>query len=280
LGCHISPTTVPSTFSSILIQTKYHLVHAAYSPDFKTSIQRKIQWISFLFWLFVFGYSGRFWLQVLHWIFIVPITFITFFQYVYNFGPKHHKWSLFGILSNPVPGVKFDGGIGESDNFASLEQHLFNHNLVAQKIARDKNFSAKRATQSSTAIGHSCPMAHINKAAPILLGYQTYAIFHKTSIEDNILKSEYSMPMTLYFAICKYLCPEIVFSLLPRWPSDGIIMAFVITVFIGSIFGNVAIQTCFNISIYSVWKSLVAEIKATIRHTDKTIEFATADNTI
>jgi hypothetical protein len=140
---------------------------------------------------------------------------------------------------------------------------------VAQKIARDKHLSAKQANQSSIAILHDCPMAHINKVAPILSEYQMYATFHNTSMEDNILKSECSMPMTLYFAICKYSCPEIVFSLLLRRPPDGIIMAFVILVFIGSIFGIIAIQTCFNISIYTVWKSLVAEIKGTIQHTDK-----------
>ncbi len=52
---------------------------------------------------------------------MVPITFITFFQYVYNFRPKHCKRSLFDILSNPVPGVKFDGCIGKSKDFASLK---------------------------------------------------------------------------------------------------------------------------------------------------------------
>jgi hypothetical protein len=123
-------------------------------------------------------------------------------------------------------------------------------------------------------------MAHINKAAPVLSGYQTYATFHKTSMGDDVFKLEYNMPMTLYLAICKYSCPENVFSLLPRWLPDGIIMAFVILVFIGSIFDIIAKHTCFNISIYSVWKSLVAEIKATIRHTDKAIDFAIADNNI
>ncbi len=89
----------------------------------KQGIQQTIKWIGFLFWLFISNYSGRFWLQVLCWIFIVPITFITFLQHVYNFGPKHRKWSSFDILSNPVPGVEFDGPIGESDNFASLDWH-------------------------------------------------------------------------------------------------------------------------------------------------------------
>jgi hypothetical protein len=88
----------------------------------KLGIQQIIEWIGFLFWLFISSYSGRFWLQVLCWIFIVPITFITFFQYVYNFRPKHRKWSLFNILSNPVPGIKFNERIGESDSFASLER--------------------------------------------------------------------------------------------------------------------------------------------------------------
>jgi hypothetical protein len=94
-------------------------------------IQQVIQWIGFLFWLFISSYSGRFWLQILCWMIIVPITFIRFFQYVYNFGPKHCKRSLFDILSNPVPGVEFDGRIGESNDFTSLERHQFNHNLVA-----------------------------------------------------------------------------------------------------------------------------------------------------
>jgi hypothetical protein len=51
--------------------------------------------------------------------------------------------------------------------------------------------------------------------APVLSGYQTYATFHNTSIEDAVLTSDFSIPMTLYFAICKYSCLEIVGSL-PR----------------------------------------------------------------
>jgi hypothetical protein len=105
---------------------------------------------------------------------MVPITFITFFQYVYNFGPKHRKRSLFDILSNPVPGVKFDGCIGKSKDCASLKRRQFNKNFVAQKIAQDKHLSAKRVTWSFTVIINDRPMAHINNAAPVLLGYQIY----------------------------------------------------------------------------------------------------------
>jgi len=86
------------------------------------TIQYSIQWIGFLFWLFVSSFTGRFWMQILRWLFIVPITFLAFFRHVYNFGPKHRKQSLFDILRNPVPSVEFDGRIGESDDFASLKR--------------------------------------------------------------------------------------------------------------------------------------------------------------
>jgi hypothetical protein len=88
----------------------------------------------------------------------------------------------------------------------------------------------------------------------------------------------YSMPITLHFAICNFSCPENVFSSLPRQPPDRIITAFITFVFIGSIFSLMAIQTCFNISIYSLQKFLVAEIKTALRHTNRPIEFPTANN--
>jgi hypothetical protein len=121
-------------------------------------------------------------------------------------------------------------------------------------------------------------MAHINNAAPVLSGYQMYATFYNTLMEDDVVKSKYSMPITLHFAICNFSCPEIVFSSLPRRPPDGIIMAFIILVFIGSIFSVMAKGTCFNITVHSLQIFLVAEIKATLRHTNRPIEFRTANN--
>ncbi len=97
-------------------------------------------------------------------------------------------------------------------------------------------------------------------------------------MEDEVVKSKYSMPITLHFAICNFSYPEIVFSSLPRCPPDGIIMAFIILVFIGSIFIVMAIRTCFNITISSLWKFLVAEIKAALWHTNRLIRFLTANN--
>ena len=85
-------------------------------------LSQAVQWFGFLFWLFLSSYTGRFWLGLLRWLFIVPITLVTFFRHVYNFGPKHRKRSLFDILCNPVPGVEFDGRIGESADFGSLKR--------------------------------------------------------------------------------------------------------------------------------------------------------------
>ncbi len=145
----------------------------------------------------------------------MPIVLLTFFCGVYNFGPKHVRRSLFNILLNPVPGIEFEGLVGESNEFDLLKRQCFNHNIVAQWIARSKRISIKRTTQSSTALVHDCPMAHISPIAPTLHGYQTYATFHDTSMEHEVIDSDTSMPMTLHFAICKFSCPEIVFLKLP-----------------------------------------------------------------
>ena len=85
-------------------------------------LSQAVQWVGFHFWLFLSSYTGRFWLGLLRWLFIVPITFVTFFRHIYNLGPKHRKQSLFDILCNPVPGIEFDGCIGESDEFDSLKR--------------------------------------------------------------------------------------------------------------------------------------------------------------
>ena len=243
------------------------------------TIQKSIQWIGFLCWLFVSSYTGRFWILILRWLFIVPITFITFFGYVYNFGPKHRKRSLFDILCNPVPGVEFDGRVGESEDFVSLERRRFNHNLVARRIARNKHLSAKRASRSISSNIYDCPMAYIDPRAPIISGYQTYATFHDTSSENAVLESEFSMPMTLYFAICEYSCPEIIFSSLPRRPPDGIFTSFIISSFIGFIFAAMTIRTCFKLSRHSLQIFLVAEIQAAIRQTDRPIEGTSESHT-
>ena len=94
-------------------------------------IHQVFHWMGFLLRFFFHSYTGRFWLAILHWIFIVPIVLFTFFRNIYNFGPKHCKRSLFEILSNPVPGIEFEGRINESEDFDSLKRRRFNRNLIS-----------------------------------------------------------------------------------------------------------------------------------------------------
>jgi hypothetical protein len=146
-------------------------------------IQEVFQWMGFLTWKFVISYSGRFWLSILQWIFIIPIVLFTFSQEVYNFGPKHSQRSVIDILLNPVPGIAFEGRISESKDFDLLKLRRFNHNLVARRIAGNAHLSAKRTTQSSVLVIHDCHMAIMSPIAPKIHGYQTYATFHNTSME-------------------------------------------------------------------------------------------------
>jgi hypothetical protein len=167
----------------------------------------------------------------------VPITLFIFFQHVYNFGPKHCKRSLFDILSNPVLGIEFDGRLGESDEFHSLKRRRFNH-IVARRIARSKRLSSKTTTRSSVPMIHDCPMTYIDPTTLKLHGYESYATFNDTSSEKEVLNSERSMSMMLYFAICHFSCPKVVHSILPRQPPDGFISSLLISVLIALIFAT------------------------------------------
>ena len=195
-------------------------------------IHQVFHWMGFLLRFFFHSYTGRFWLSILRWIFIVPIILCTFFRNIYNFGPKHRKRSLFEILSNPVPGIEFEGRINESEDFDSLKRRRFNHNLIKRRIARDKHLAAKRATRSSRVIVHDCPLSYIDARAPKLHGYEMYATFQETSMEQNVTESSQSMPMMLHSAILEFSCPEIVFLSLPKRPPDGFIPSFMVLLLI------------------------------------------------
>jgi len=187
-------------------------------------------------------------LVILRWIFIVTIILLTFFWNIYNFGPKHHKRSLFEILRNPVLVIEFEGRIIESDDFDSLKHHHYNQNIISRRISRDKHLAAKRATQSSRVIVHECPLSYIDARAQKLHGYEAYAIFHDTSMEQNVTTSSQSMPMPLHFAILEFSCPEIVFLSLPRRPPDGFITSFMVSLLITTIFTIIMTRTCLSLS--------------------------------
>ncbi len=106
----------------------------------------------------------------------------------------------------------------------------------------------KQATRSSTVIVHDCPLSNIDARARKLYGYQTYATFHDTSMEQDITVSAQSMPVMLHFAIIEFSCPEIVFLSLPRHPPDGFITSFVVSILITTIFTIITTRTCLSLS--------------------------------
>jgi len=179
---------------------------------------------------------------------MVPIILFTFFWNIYNLGPKHRKRSLFKILRNPVPGIEFKGQINESDDFDSLQRRHYNQNFISRRISRDKHLAAKRVTRSSRVIVHDCPLSYIDARAPKLHGYETYATFHDTSMEQNVTESSQSMPMMLHSAILEFSCPEIVFLSLPKRPPDGFITSFMVLLLITMIFTIITTCTCLSLS--------------------------------
>ncbi len=82
---------------------------------------------------------------------------------------------------------------------------------------------------------------------------------NKIGIED-----EHSMPMTLYFAICNFSCPDIVFSALPKMPPKGVITAFIVRAIITLFFGSIVLRTSIRLASLRVrqmkcptWKDIV-----------------------
>jgi hypothetical protein len=186
-----------------------------------------------------------------------PITLYTFFRTIYDFGPKHCKRSLLDILRNPVPGTEFEGRPGESDDFDS-QHRRFNHCILARRIARKKHLTQKRTTKSMFPIIHDCRMSNIDPSAPRLYGYESYFTMHSESMGKQVTASEHSMPMTIYFAICQFSCPDIVFCELPRMPPKGIITHVLLSTLITGIFGIITLRTCVSLT----KQKLVAEIRA------------------
>jgi hypothetical protein len=121
------------------------------------------------------------------------------------------------IITNPVPGIEFEGQLGESDTFDSFQRRRFNHNAVECKHQRNKMLSSELTTKSTTSMAYDCPITKIKSVAPRLYGYVTYPTMNNASfIENHIDEMPQTMQMTLYFAIRHFSCPEKVFKTLPH----------------------------------------------------------------
>jgi hypothetical protein len=118
----------------------------------------------------------------------------------------------------------------------------------------------KQIIKSNMSVLHDCPISHITLDATQLHGYKTYYMSQDNLSGKHINKSEHSMLMTLYLAVCQFSSPDIVFLELPRMPPKGYITSFLVKLMITGIFSVVTFQTCSR-----MWKQIcVTEIKAFI----------------
>ncbi len=65
--------------------------------------------------------------------------------------------------------------------------------LMLNKLHKMHTSQQKWAMQSSVAMIYNYPMANMSPIAPKLNSYQTYATFHDTSMEHQVMNSEKSM---------------------------------------------------------------------------------------
>ncbi len=90
---------------------------------------------------------------------------------------------------------------------------------------------------------HDCPRTNIDRDAPCLYGYQTYTTSNDASFIGNHLdQSLHMMQMTLYYAICHFSCPDLVFKTIPCCLPDGFITeGFAISIIL-VIFGIITLR--------------------------------------
>jgi hypothetical protein len=84
---------------------------------------------------------------------------------------------------------------------------------------------------------------------------------HIKSRGKQVTEGEHSMPMTIYFAICHFSCPDIIFLELPRVLPNSFITCVLVNAIIAGIFGVITCQTCIHI----MKQGIVSEIKEKIR---------------
>jgi len=113
----------------------------------------------------------------------------------------------------------------------------------------------KMVTRSITTVVHDCSMTSLSIVTPSLHGYKTYATSNDSRFNKRHLdESPHTMQMTLYFAICHFLCPDLVFKALPRRPPDGFITDGLALVTISLIFGLLVSRAWIRMLQFSAWR--------------------------
>ncbi len=245
IDCFLLPF-IFSFLAAISILLLFHQIILSATISFTaSSIKQAIPWLFFVVNLLLTTTPGRaFWSilsTVLCIVFIVPIIFYTFYKSIYDVGPKHPKQFFIDMLTQPVPGIKFEE---QHDGSDSNWHCRFNHKTVSHSLLQNKTLSSKIATRSMTTIVHDCPMTCLKVVILRLHGYEMYATSNDTRFNKSYLdESPHTMQMTLYFAICHFSCPDLVFKTLPRQPPEGFIVDGFAMSSISFIFGLLTMRT-------------------------------------
>ncbi len=115
--------------------------------------------------------------------------------------------------------------------------------LMIVNFNETRFFSSKLVTRSTTTLVHDCTMTNIDCDALRLYEYQTYTTSNDASfIVIHLDQSSHTMQMTLYFAICHFSCPGLVFKTVPCCSPDGFITeGFAISIIL-VIFGIITLR--------------------------------------
>ncbi len=118
--------------------------------------------------------------------------------------------------------------------------------------------SSKLTTKSTTSMVYDCPITKIKSVAPRLYGYAAYPTMNNASfMENHIDEMPQMMQMILYFAICRFSCPEKVFKMLPHQPPDGFITEGLTVSIITAIYSIIIFQAWIRILNIS-WKRFLS----------------------
>ncbi len=246
-----------SFWAAISILLLFHQIILPAKISFIASLIKKaFLWLFFMVNLLLTTTPGRVCWSILPTVlcivFIVPIVFYTFYKSIYDFAPNHCKQSFIDILTQPVLGIEFKEKHDGSDSHWCCR---FNHKMVSCRLQQNKTLFSKVATRSMTTVVHDCPMTYLNVVIPCLCGYETYATsndsrFNKSQLDESL----HTMQMTLYFAICHFSCPDLVFKTLPHQPPDSFIMDGFAMSIISVIFGLLTLHTWVRLLKLSQWQ--------------------------
>jgi hypothetical protein len=183
---------------------------------------------------------------------IGPIALYAFFESVYNFGPRHRQRSVWQILFNPDPDASYYVNI---DDMKLVK--MFRPNRCRRRIVRSKRYcSAEDYHLHRQRIRHGlidCKYNNIDPASTQHLNLSTFSMPMGSVGTWNIY---HGVIPSISAAFSRYLSSQVVFSLFPRKPPDGLIARSIVLMLVIAIYSGMTISGCFRIWRYALRESI------------------------